>query len=69
MGSPTKRITRLAVVSKEYTTFYVINHTFVNERLARKIELNGDVYEILDDEDQVIAEVDIDCPKLIDYKF
>lgn len=64
-----RTITKLAIVGKDYSTYYLTGHSMIGDRQVSHIVEETNRFEIHDKENRIIATVSKDCPYIINYLF
>lgn len=62
-----KTISRLAVVAKDFSTYYIPGITMIVDKQVNQIAEIGDEFHILDKEGEVLSRVQKSAPCVIDY--
>lgn len=62
-----KAISRLAVVTKDFSTYYIPGITMIGDKKVNQIAEMTDSYEVLDDEGQVLSSISKSAPVVADW--
>lgn len=62
-----KTIAKLAVITKEFSTYYIPGKTLVQGKLVNQIDEQQDYYFVLDSEGDLLTKVSKKVPCLVDY--
>lgn len=62
-----KTISRLAVVAKDFSTYYIPGHTMIVDKQVNQIAEIGDEYHMLDEDGEVLSKVHKSAPCVVDY--
>ena len=68
--TPTRamEVARLAVVSEDFTTYYIPRHTIVHGKHVARILERSEHYEVVDIDNVILAEVSKKAPIVVDWK-
>ena len=62
-------IVRLAVVAKDYQTYYIPGITMIANARIMQIREFPECYECWDSQGCILSKISKDCPCLVDYKY
>lgn len=62
-----KTVARLAIVSKDFSTYYIPGKSIVQGSVVNQIEEHAEHFSVVDNEGNILAEVSKKAPFLVEY--